>query len=235
MLFDLRSAGRRRAVKVVYLGLALLMGGGLVLFGVGAGNGFGGLLNAFNGGSGGAATQVVSQQEKNAIKATKLKPSSPSAWLGLVQARYSSAGEGSNYNPNVINPDGSQGQYAAGGKKELTEATQDWGTYLKLVKSPDANTALLVARAYDALGRYADEAATWQIITGANSTNATTTAYYVEEAIAAYKGKLTRLGDLASAKALSLTPKAQQSTIQQQINQAKSAAATSTTTTAATG
>ena len=36
MLFDLRSRGRRRTVQVVYLGLAVLMGGGLVLFGVGA-------------------------------------------------------------------------------------------------------------------------------------------------------------------------------------------------------
>ena len=32
MLFDLRGRGRRRVVQVVYLGLALLLGGGLVLF-----------------------------------------------------------------------------------------------------------------------------------------------------------------------------------------------------------
>ena len=35
MLFDLRGAGRRRTVKVVYITLAFLMGGGLVLFGIG--------------------------------------------------------------------------------------------------------------------------------------------------------------------------------------------------------
>ena len=45
MLFDLRSRGRRRTVQAVYLGLALLMGGGLVLFGVGAGNGNGGIAS----------------------------------------------------------------------------------------------------------------------------------------------------------------------------------------------
>ncbi len=229
MLFDLRSAGRRRAVKVVYLGLALLMGGGLVLFGVGAGNGFGGLLNAFSGGSSGAATQVVSQQEKNAIKATKLHPSDPSAWLNLVDARYSGASEGSNYNSNVINPDGTQGVYTSGGKKELTAATQAWNQYLKLVKTPDTNRALLIARAYDALGRYSDEAATWQLVTAANPTTA---AYFEQEAITAYKAKSTRLGDLASAQALALTPKAERSTVQQQITQARTAAATSTTTTA---
>ena len=37
MLFDLRGRGRRRTVKVVYITLAFLMGGGLVLFGIGGG------------------------------------------------------------------------------------------------------------------------------------------------------------------------------------------------------
>jgi len=36
MLFDLRGRGRRRTVQVIYGGLALLMGSGLVLFGVGS-------------------------------------------------------------------------------------------------------------------------------------------------------------------------------------------------------
>ena len=35
MLFDLRARGRRRAIKVIYLFLALLMGGGLIFFGIG--------------------------------------------------------------------------------------------------------------------------------------------------------------------------------------------------------
>ena len=71
MLFDLRSRGRRRTVQGVYLGLAVLIGGGLVLFGVGAGNGLGGLLNAFNGGGSSSGQKaVVSAQEQQAIKAT---------------------------------------------------------------------------------------------------------------------------------------------------------------------
>ena len=75
MLFDLRSRGRRRTVQVVYLGLALLMGGGLVLFGVGTGSGNGGLLNAFTGG-GRAATRAksLSAQEKAALKQTRQNP-----------------------------------------------------------------------------------------------------------------------------------------------------------------
>ena len=56
MLFDLRGRGRRRAVKVIYLGLALLLGGGLVLFGIG-GDAHGGLGDAFKDNSGSAAGQ----------------------------------------------------------------------------------------------------------------------------------------------------------------------------------
>ena len=41
MLFDLRGRGRRRMVRLIYTGLALLMGVGLVGFGIGGGFGGG--------------------------------------------------------------------------------------------------------------------------------------------------------------------------------------------------
>src|SRR5436190_9893024 len=117
MLFDLRSRGRRRTVQVVYLGLAPLMGGGLVLVGVAAGNGVGGLLNAFTGnGSGNAQSQVVSQQEKAALKQTRLHPNDPAAWSALVSARWANAGSGSNF-------DASAGTFTASGQKELAGTT----------------------------------------------------------------------------------------------------------------
>ena len=57
MLFDLRGAGRRRTVKIVYITLAFLMGGGLVLFGIGGGGGIsGGLVDAITERSGGGDT-----------------------------------------------------------------------------------------------------------------------------------------------------------------------------------
>ena len=56
MLFDLRGRGRRRTVQVIYLTLAILMGGGLVLFGIGGGTN-GGLFDAI-GGNGGSATST---------------------------------------------------------------------------------------------------------------------------------------------------------------------------------
>ena len=132
MLFDLRSRGRRRTVQAVYLGLAVLMGGGLVLFGVGAGNGLGGLLNAFTGkGSSNNQSSVVSQAEKNAIKATQINPNNAAAWANLIQARWSQARSSSaDVNANT-------GQFTAAGNKELTALGQDWLRYKKLVKQPD--------------------------------------------------------------------------------------------------
>ena len=54
MLFDLRGSGRRRVVKIVYITLAFLMGGGLVLFGIGGGGALpGGLVDAITEGGGG--------------------------------------------------------------------------------------------------------------------------------------------------------------------------------------
>ena len=46
MLFDLRSGARRRTVKVVYLGLALLMFVGFVGFSIGSSGLSGGIVDA---------------------------------------------------------------------------------------------------------------------------------------------------------------------------------------------
>ena len=213
MLFDLRSRGRRRTVQAVYLGLAVLMGGGLVLFGVGAGNGLGGLLNAFTGkGSSSNQSSVVSQAEKNAIKATQINPNSAAAWANLIQARWSQARSSSaDVNANT-------GQFTAAGNKELTALGQDWLHYKKLVKQPDANVAILAARAYQYLGNYSAATSAWGDITTANPTQATA---FECLAANAYAANQTRTGNLASAKALSLVPKAQRTLLQSRINQAK--------------
>ena len=197
---------------MVYLGLALLMGGGLVLFGVGSGNSIGGLLNGLTGnGSSGAQTQVVSQAEKAALRQTKLNPNDPSGWSALVQARWTSAGQGSDYNAST-------GVFTAVGKKELAGTTQAWQRYLQLTRSPDPNLAILAARAYAALGDYANEAGAWEIETTANPSEV---KGYECLAVSAYAAKQTRKGDLAAAKALSLVPKLQRITLKQAIDAAK--------------
>jgi len=211
MLFDLRSRGRRRTVQVVYLGLALLMGGGLVLFGVGTGSGIGGLLNAFTGnGSGSQQTQVVSQQEKVALRETKANPTSPAAWSALVSARWENA--------NTTDLDSTTNTYSAAGKKELALATQAWQRYLQLTKSPDPDLAILAARAYGALGQYAGEASAWEVETIASPTEV---KGFECLAISAYAAKQTRKGDLASGKALTLVPTASRTQLKAEINLAK--------------
>lgn len=212
MLFDLRSRGRRRTVQGVYLLLAILMGGGLVLFGVGAGNGIGGLLNAFTGnGSGSNPSQAVSAQETSALKAVKANPNSASAWSSLVQARWSTAGQSGNYNSTT-------GTFTASGKKKLALATQAWQHYLQLTKSPDPNLAVLAARAYAAQGNYSGAAGAWEVETTASPSEA---KGYECLAASAYAAKQNRKGDLALNKVLTMVPKAQQATLKSQITQAK--------------
>src|SRR4051794_33126154 len=96
MLFDLQSRGRKNFVKVIYLGLAVLMGGGLVLFGIGTGTGGGGLLDVFTGGGSSTSAQV-SSSEKRASREGRLHPPDPQAGAALTRARYQTAGLGENY------------------------------------------------------------------------------------------------------------------------------------------
>ena len=212
MLFDLRSRGRRRTVQAVYLLLAILLGGGLVLFGVGAGNGLGGLLNAFNGGGSSSGQKaVVSQQEQQAIKQTQQTPNDPQAWANLLQARWTSAGQGADFNSST-------GQFTKSGLNELSLATQAWQRYLQLEKNPDPNLAVLAARAYAGQQNYAGEASAWDIETAADPT---AVKGFECLAVSAYAAGQTRKGDLASAKALSMVPKAQQALLKNQLNTAK--------------
>src|ERR1019366_5845964 len=92
---------------------------------------------------------------------TKLHPSDPAGWSEVVKARWTFAGQAGDSNATT-------GVFTASGKKELAGTTQAWQHYLQLIKSPDPNLAILAARAYAALGDYANEASAWEIETTAN-------------------------------------------------------------------
>ena len=212
MLFDLRSRGRRRTVRVVYFGLALIMLGGLLLVGVGTGSG-GGILNAFtNNGSGANQNQVVGQQEKTALKETRQRPSDPTAWADLVQARWTAAGQAGNYNAST-------GAFTAAGNQELHNLQQDWQRYLTLTRHPSSDVAIVAARAYAALSDYSGESSAYEVVTQADPSGL---KGYECLAVSAYAAKQNRKGDLAQAKALSLVPKLQRPTLKAQIQAAKS-------------
>ena len=210
MLFDLRSRGRRRTVQAVYLSLAVLMGGGLVLFGVGTGSGIGGLLNAFTGSGSNNQTSVLSQQEKAALKQTKANPDSAAAWGNLEEARYENASS-SGY-------DEATSTYTAAGKKELANVASAWQRYLALTKNPTSNLAILAANSYGTLGQYANEASAWETETAAAPTEV---KGFECLAISAYAAKQTRKGDLASAKAATMVPKASRKQLLTEIDTAK--------------
>src|SRR5215207_10225914 len=139
MLFDLRGRGRRRTVKIVYITLALLMGGGLVLFGIGGGGAMqGGLVDAITGSSGGdTGSERFDKNEKVAVRATQARPEDAAAWAALARARVQSAGVGDNFDPNTAS-------YTESGKAKLSGAAEAWDKYLALdPKKPDDRVASL--------------------------------------------------------------------------------------------
>ena len=101
MLFDLRGRGRRRTVQVIYLGLAILIGVGLVGFGIGGGFGGQGLLNAVGNGSGGSASFDAAIKKDAAL--TRQQPNNAQAWASLIADDFRQAGTGGNYDSNAAN------------------------------------------------------------------------------------------------------------------------------------
>ncbi|MFA9270255.1 MAG: hypothetical protein ACEQSX_05785, partial [Baekduiaceae bacterium] len=94
MLFDLRAGGRRRLVQVVYLFLAILLGGGLVLFGIG-GDVSGGLFDAFREDSTqDNATEQLEQRLEDQEKKLQANPEDAAALAESAKLHYQIAGAG---------------------------------------------------------------------------------------------------------------------------------------------
>jgi hypothetical protein len=227
MLFDLRGRGRRRTVQAIYLTLAILMGGGLVLFGIG-GNTSGGLLDAFKGSSQ-STNDVVVKRVKDAEAAARARPNDPRVLAALARAHYQAA----EFDQNT-------GMFTDKGKKELAAAARAWERLNKVTDKPDPNLASLMVQAYSAAGLNQPEKAVAAMETVVNSREPSA-PLYVQLAALAYQAGQTRKGDLASAKALELAPKDEKEQIKAQLDAAKASAAaktapsTSATPPAATG
>jgi hypothetical protein len=223
MLFDLRGGGRRRTVQIVYIALAVIMGGGLVLFGIG-GAVSGGLIDAITQGGGSSSTSsgTYQKREAQAVAATRAHPKDPAAWSSLARARFQLANAGDNLNQST-------GAYSAQGKRILGAAGTAWQQHLKLAgKHPDAGIAGIMVQAYSAIGDGVHAVEAQEVITEARPRGTT----FATLAILAYQAGQTRKGDLARGKALQLTPADQRETLKSQIDDAKAQAATSATPTA---
>ena len=128
--------------------LAILFGGGLVLFGVG-GNVSGGLVDAFRGSGGGAPTTARSPTSWSGPSARAARnPDNPNAWIALVRAQFNLAS-------SPAGSDAETGSLTDRGQQAVVEVTQAWERYEKLKpKKIDSNGASFAALAYGALQDY---------------------------------------------------------------------------------
>jgi hypothetical protein len=218
MLFDLRGRGRRRTVQVIYLSLAILMGGGLVLFGIGGATS-GGLFDAFTGDSGGSnsGTEALERSVTTAQAATQTDPQDAAAWARLVKARFQLAGTDGGVDEQT-------GTFTAKGKKRLRPVEQAWDRYVALNPDPPDDTAafyMVQAFSPQALNKpdKAVRAMEMVIEVRGDSSN-----LYSQLALLAYQAGQTRKGDLAADKAVRLAAPAERKLLRENLDNAKAQA-----------
>jgi uncharacterized protein YciW len=210
MLFDLRSRGRRRTVQVIYIGLALLIGSGLILFGVGTGSSGGGLFGAFTGSNSSSSNNAVTSQVKKAVAVTKKSPNSAAAWASLVDARFSAA--------NSVGYDSNTNAYTKAGKEQLQLLTQAYTRYVSLAKTPSSTSATLAAKAYTQLSNWKTASATYQTVLAKEPGD----LHALEcVTLTSYAAKNTRVAQLAQARVLAKLPKTARKTTQTELEEAK--------------
>ena len=214
MLFDLRGH-RRRAVQVIYLLLAILMGGGLVLFGIG-GSVSGGLLDAFKdgGGGGGNGNEAIEKRVDRLERRVAANPANTAALQELVRDYYGLA---------TTQQESSTTTFPDEAKDELRKAASAYQRYVsKAGDKPSSATATYALRVYDvgALNRPKEAQKAASIIAEAENDASS----YLQLVAYASLAKDTRTADLATQTAVDLAPKDQKKTVEQQAEQLKKSA-----------
>jgi len=214
MLFDLRARGRRRTIQVIYLSLAILMGGGLVLFGIG-GEVQGGLFDAFSEDSeGGDVSEQIQEQLDAVQQRVAANPQDAAALAELARVRFQAA-----------EVDQATGAFTEQGMGQLRQSERAWDRYLALdPPEPDADVAAVMAQALgpDGLGKLEKAVNALQIVAEEQQT----APIYAQLAALAYQAENDRTGDLAREEALDLADsKEQREQITQAIESAQAQAA----------
>jgi len=211
MLFDLQGK-RRLVVQATYLMLAVLMGGGLVLFGIG-GDVSGGLFDAFSqrADGSGSGNQLIEERVDKNEKRIKADPNDEAARKTLVRDYYSLA---------AAQPVGEDGRVPAEGQDELRRADANYRAYLALEpEKPDVSLALTALQIYDpnALNKpdQAQEAAALRARVQDNPESYLALVQYATLA------EDTRTADLAAQKAVDLAPKKRRKAVKAAAEQAK--------------
>jgi hypothetical protein len=214
MLFDLKGR-RRRVVQVTYLTLAVLMGGGLVLFGIG-GDVSGGLFDAFSDRNDqGSGNPIVERRLKSAEERLRANPKDQVALQDLVRARFQLAGDDVNPNTGLYGPDA---------RSDLRAAAEAWDRYLATnPKPPDPSLARVMLQVYGEFGlnQPARAAQAADIVAEADPTSSTLLALARYASLAGQKRK----ADLAGKRAIALATDSQKKVVKQQVEQIEALAA----------
>jgi tetratricopeptide (TPR) repeat protein len=215
MLFDLRGRGRRRTVQAIYLSLAILMGGGLVLFGIGGATN-GGLIDAIQGnGSSTSAGDTFNKRVAALQKRVQANPSDSRAWAQLADIRFQAATTGANYDQTTQ-------AYTAKGKAALRQAAAAWQKHLALSpEKPNQRVANEMVTAYGAAGLRDYPEAVKALEFVIDATPKATYQQYAQLAVLAHGAKQTRKEKLAADKAAELAPKGQAKAVRDQIKAAE--------------
>jgi hypothetical protein len=210
MLFDLRGR-RRRVVQGTYLLLALLLGGGLVLFGVG-GDVSGGLLDAFKGGGGPSGNSALQGRIDKQEKRLQANPNNQVILQSLVRDYYSQATQkrqsGATFPPEA--------------KADLRKAGAYWNRYVATTDKPNPATAGYALQIFGqgALNKPKEAQKAASIL----AEQANDTASYLRLVQYATLAGDTRTADLAGQKAVDLAPKDQKKLVKKQVEALKKAA-----------
>ena len=212
MLFDLRGR-RRRAVQATYLTLAVLMGGGLVLVGVGS-NVNGGLLDVFKGTGGDSGSDVapaVRKRIERNEKRLKASPADTAILAELVRDEYQVA-------TAQIEPGATS--FPKDARDELRKVDAYWTRYLAAEKTkPSPDLARYALQVYDPAGLNKPKAAQKAAMIIAQDGN-DTNSYLNLVQYAALAGD-KRTADLAAVKAVDLAPKNQRKVVKAKADQLK--------------
>jgi hypothetical protein len=214
MLFDLRGH-RRRAVQATYVILAVLMGGGLVLFGIGGSSG--GIVDAITGNnsSGGNVNDQLQKRIDRQQDRLKTSPTNAAILAELVRLNYQAA---------VSQQPSGSSAFPEDSKDELRAAGAYWDRY---VKAKDGEPSADLARfAYTIFGTsglnkpaQAEEAVR---AIAAQSNDSQTYLLLVQTATAAGD---KRTAQLAAQKAVDLAPKGQRKQVEKVAKQLQKAGA----------
>lgn len=206
MLFDLSSGKRKRVVQVVYTMLALLIGGGLVLFGIGGSQG--GIFDALGiGGDSGSGNPQYDQQIADDEAKLAQNPNDTAALIDLLRTHYLSA------TSSGVTTDQATGQVSISddAHAELERGAEAWERYLKTKPDrPNTGAAVNAVQVYQLLGDAGGAATAQRIVAEAQNTSAA----YGQLAFYLYFDLKFNEADAAAKKAIALAEPANRKTLQ---------------------